>query len=120
MFFAEAQIRVHLCGQPTTCVKSYGRDCRRARAMRWVIIPWMARCMFSSTAAARQIKCLYFDRSGFCIWGKRLETGKFNQRLACGTHARDGLDGIEAAARGIGRQAGSQALSLPSVITKSL
>ena len=24
-----------------------------------------------------QIKCLYFDRSGFCIWGKRLEAGKF-------------------------------------------
>jgi transposase len=24
-----------------------------------------------------QIKCLYFDRSGFCIWGKRLERGRF-------------------------------------------
>jgi transposase len=24
-----------------------------------------------------QIKCLYFDRSGFCIWGKRLETGRY-------------------------------------------
>ena len=24
-----------------------------------------------------QIKCLYFDRSGFCIWGKRLESGRF-------------------------------------------
>ena len=24
-----------------------------------------------------QIKCLYFDRSGFCIWGKRLEAGRF-------------------------------------------
>ena len=24
-----------------------------------------------------QLKCLYFDRSGFCIWGKRLEAGKF-------------------------------------------
>lgn len=24
-----------------------------------------------------QLKCLYFDRSGFCIWGKRLERGRF-------------------------------------------
>jgi transposase len=23
-----------------------------------------------------QLKCLYFNRSGFCIWGKRLEAGK--------------------------------------------
>jgi transposase len=24
-----------------------------------------------------QLKSQYFDRSGFCIWGKRLESGKF-------------------------------------------
>ena len=26
---------------------------------------------------ATQMKCLYFDRSGFCIWSKRLECGRF-------------------------------------------
>lgn len=24
-----------------------------------------------------QMRVLYFDRSGFCVWGKRLETGRF-------------------------------------------
>lgn len=26
---------------------------------------------------ATQMKVLYFDRSGFCIWAKRLEAGRF-------------------------------------------
>jgi transposase len=26
---------------------------------------------------ATQIKVLYFDRSGFCVWAKRLEAGRF-------------------------------------------
>jgi transposase len=24
-----------------------------------------------------QMRVLYFDRSGFCVWGKRLESGRF-------------------------------------------
>jgi transposase len=26
---------------------------------------------------ATQMKVLYFDRSGFCVWAKRLEAGRF-------------------------------------------
>lgn len=29
-----------------------------------------------------QMRCLYFDRSGFCIWAKRLEAGRFIQDWA--------------------------------------
>lgn len=28
-----------------------------------------------------QIRVLYFDRSGFCLWAKRLEAGRFNRRI---------------------------------------
>ena len=28
------------------------------------------------TCFATQIKVLYFDRTGLCVWGKRLEQGK--------------------------------------------
>jgi len=34
---------------------------------------------------ATQIKVLYFDRSGWCVWGNRLEAGRFVRN--CATHA---------------------------------
>jgi len=34
-------------------------------------------CSCSHNRRATQIKVLYFDRSGWCLWGKRLEAGRF-------------------------------------------
>jgi transposase len=69
MFFAEAQIRVHLYGQPTDMRKSYdGLQALARHAMGYI---------FFVNRRGSQLKCLYFNRSGFCIWGKRLETVKF-------------------------------------------
>lgn len=49
-----------------------------------------------------QIKVLYFDGSGYCIWLKRLEQGQFNYRASLtgksalsGTDLRLLLEGIE-------------------------
>ena len=52
---------------------------------------------------ATQIKVLYFDRSGWCLWGKRLEAGRFvrnwrdtrNGEIDC-TALKLMLEGIEA------------------------
>ena len=58
--------------------------------------------MFANRRAT-QIKVLYFDRSGWCLWGKRLEAGRF---IRDWRHTRSGeidctalklmLEGIEA------------------------
>ena len=61
--------------------------------------------MFANRRAT-QIKVLYFDRSGWCLWGKRLEAGRFvrnwldtrNGEIDC-TALKLMLEGIE-----VGRQ----------------
>lgn len=76
MFFPEGQIRVHLYGQPCDMRRSFdglqvlvrhglGRDPQDGSLYVFV------------NRRASQLKCLYFDRSGFCVWAKRLESGRF-------------------------------------------
>ena len=76
MFFAEGQIRVHLYGQPCDMRKSY--DSLQALARHAMgMNPLDGALYVFVNRRGSQLKCLYFDRSGFCIWGKRLESGKF-------------------------------------------
>lgn len=76
MFFPEGQIRVHLYGQPCDMRRSFdglqvlvreGLGCDPTDGSLYVFV----------NRRARQMRVLYFDRSGFCIWGKRLEAGCF-------------------------------------------
>jgi len=76
MFFVEGQIRVHLYGQPADMRKSYdGLQALVRHAMGRE--PLDGGLYVFVNRRGSQMKCLYFDRSGFCIWGKRLETGRF-------------------------------------------
>lgn len=76
MFFAEGQIRVHLYGEPTDMRKSYdGLQALTRRAMS--CDPMNGALYVFVNRRGTQLKCLYFDRSGFCIWAKRLEAGRF-------------------------------------------
>jgi len=76
MFFPEGSIRVHLYGQPADMRRSFdglqvlvrqglGRD--PSDGSLYVFV----------NRRGTQLRCLYFDRSGFCIWSKRLESGRF-------------------------------------------
>ena len=76
MFFPEGQIRVHLYGQPCDMRKSFdglqslvrhGLDADPTDGSLYVFI----------NRRATQTRVLYFDRSGFCVWAKRLEAGVF-------------------------------------------
>jgi transposase len=76
MFFPEGQIRVHLYGQPTDMRKSFdGLYALTRNAMG--LDPLSGRLFVFVNRRATQMKVLYFDRTGFCVWAKRLEAGRF-------------------------------------------
>jgi transposase len=76
MFFPEGQIRVHLYGQPADMRKSF--DGLQALARHGLgADPLNGALYVFINRRATQMRVLYFDRSGFCIWAKRLEAGRF-------------------------------------------
>ena len=76
MFFPEGQIRVQLYGQPADMRKSFdGLSALAAHAM--CQDPLSGQLFVFINRRATQIKVLYFDRSGYCVWAKRLEAGRF-------------------------------------------
>lgn len=76
MFFPEGRIRVFLYGQPTDMRKSF--DALYALARNgWQEDPLSGHLFVFVNRRGTQIKVLYFDRSGWCLWTKRLEAGRF-------------------------------------------
>lgn len=76
MFFPEGQIRVHLYGHPTDMRKSFDGLYALTRN-ELGLDPLSGQLFVFVNRRATQIKVLYFDRSGFCVWAKRLEVGRF-------------------------------------------
>ena len=76
MFSPEGQIRVHLYGQPVDMRKSF--DGLHALTRQQLQQDPLSGDLFVFISKrAIQVKILYFDRSGFCVWTKRLERGTF-------------------------------------------
>lgn len=76
MFFPEGQIRVHLYGQPCDMRKSF--DGLQALTRHALLADPLNGALYAFiNRRATQMKVLYFDRTGFCIWAKRLEAGRF-------------------------------------------
>jgi len=75
MFFPEGQIRVFVYGRPVSMRLSY--DGLYALAKHTMQLDPLSGHLFAFiNRRANQIKVLYFDRSGWCVWSKRLEQGR--------------------------------------------
>jgi transposase len=76
MFFPEGRIGVQLYGQPVDMRKSFdGLSALAAHALG--MDPLSGTLFVFINRRATQVKVLYFDRSGYCVWAKRLEAGRF-------------------------------------------
>ena len=75
MFFPEGQVRVFLYGAPVNMRLSYDGLSALAR-QRMQEDPLSGHLFAFINRRATQIKVLYFDRSGWCVWAKRLEQGR--------------------------------------------
>jgi len=76
MFFPEGQIRVHLYGQPCDMRRSFDGLQSLVRHTLYAD-PTDGSLYVFINRRATQMRVLYFDRSGFCVWAKRLEAGVF-------------------------------------------
>lgn len=76
MSFPEGQIRVHLYGHPVDMRKSFDGLYALTR-QRLGKDPLSGELFVFVSRRAIQLKVLYFDRNGFCVWSKRLEAGRF-------------------------------------------
>ena len=77
MFLPEADLRIWLCTQPTDMRKSFtGLSALVKNQLQED--PLSGQLFVFINKRKTQMKVLYFDRTGYCIWGKRLEQGQFN------------------------------------------
>lgn len=76
MFFPEGSIAVHLYGRPVDMRRSFDGLAALTRH-ELNADPLSGALYVFVNRRGTQMKCLYFDRSGFCVWAKRLESGRF-------------------------------------------
>ena len=76
MFFPEGQVRVFLYGEPVDMRKSFtGLYALTKRELKQD--PLSGHLFVFVNRRGDYLKCQYFDRTGFCLWAKRLERGRF-------------------------------------------
>ena len=77
MFFPEGQVRVFLYGKPVDMRKSFtGLYALTKGELKQD--PLSGHLFVFVNRRGDYLKCLYFDRTGFCLWAKRLKRGQFH------------------------------------------
>lgn len=77
MLIPESQVRIWLYGPPTDMRKSFDGLSALVRA-QLADDPLSGQLFVFINRRATQLKVLYFDRGGYCVWAKRLEQGRFH------------------------------------------
>lgn len=85
MFFPEDQVRVWLYTEPTDMRKSFDGLSVLVKE-KLAEDPLSGQLFVFVNRKSNYLKALYFDRSGYALWAKRLEQGQFH-------HQRDGAGG---------------------------
>lgn len=83
MFFPESQVKIWLYAKPTDMRRSFTGLAAMAKNLVGED-PLSGHLFVFINRRQTQIKILYFDRSGYCIWAKRLEEGRFNYNKSAG------------------------------------
>lgn len=79
MLLPETNLRIWLHTEPTDMRKSYdGLSVLVKQKLKED--PLSGHLFVFINRKQTQMKILYFDRSGYCIWSKRLEQGQFHYR----------------------------------------
>lgn len=76
MMMSEPQLRVFCCSEPVDMRKSFSGLYALAKNVLKED-PLSGHLFVFFNRSRDYVKALYFDRSGFCIWSKRLERGRF-------------------------------------------
>jgi transposase len=91
MFLANDQVQVWLYTEPTDMRKSFDGLSGMVK-QKLEEAPLSGQLFVFINRRKTQMKVLYFDRSGYCIWSKRLVQGQFNYRaLTTGKQLLDAL-----------------------------
>jgi len=88
MFFPEAQVRVWLYTRPTDMRKSFDGLSALVKE-KLSEDPLSGQLFVFVNRKMNYLKALYFDRSGYALWAKRLEQGQFHYRRGMATGSGD-------------------------------
>ena len=76
MLALKSDMPIWLCTQPTDMRRSF--DGLSAQVRRLLLESPQSGALFVFINRRRtQMKCLYFESGGYCLWSKRLEQGQF-------------------------------------------
>ena len=119
MFFPEGQVRVHLYGRPVDMRCSF--DGLSALTSHTLSQDPMSGALFVFiNRRATQMKVLYWDRTGYCVWAKRLERGRFVSDWARVTNREMDWTGLKLLLEGIEPNVVRKRYRHPDTMTKSV